>query len=106
MKKQFEQYSQVCQCLSNPKRLELISLLKDGEKSVADLLKMTGLLKSNLSQHLAVLRSRGVVKTRKAGLTVYYSIANKKLVKACQLMREVFMEQASARVKEMKKWSI
>jgi ArsR family transcriptional regulator len=106
MKQEYDQYAQVCQCLANSKRLEIISLLKDKELSVSDLLKRTGLLKANLSQHLGVLRSRGVVKTRKAGLAVYYSIANKKLIKACQLMREVFVEQANQRSMEMKKWSI
>lgn len=71
---------------------------------MAELLKGTGLLKANLSQHLAVMRNKGILKARKEGLTVYYCIANPKIVKACDLMREVLFEQVKEREMALKKW--
>lgn len=99
-----ELHAEVCKTLANPKRIEIISLLSAGEQSVSRLLNKTGLLKANLSQHLAIMRSSGIVKTRKEGLTVFYRIANPKIVKACNLMREVLFEQTKERREELKKW--
>jgi ArsR family transcriptional regulator len=104
MKQIYELHAEVCKTLANPKRIEIINLLRSGEKSVAWLLEETGLLKANLSQHLSVMRQRGIVTTRKEGLTVYYRIANQKIVKACDLMREVLFEQAEERKETLKRW--
>jgi len=104
MKQVYELHAEVCKTLANPKRIEIINLLRGGELSVAGLLKKTGLLKANLSQHLAVMRSKGIVLTRKEGLAVYYRIANPKIVKACDLMREVLFEQMREKGEVMKKW--
>jgi len=106
MKQIYELHAEVCKTLGNPKRIEIINLLRSGEKSVAWLLEETGLLKANLSQHLSVMRQRGIVKNRKEGLTVYYRIANQKIVKACDLMREVLFEQAEERKETLKKWAL
>lgn len=104
MKHLYELHADVCKTLANPKRIEIINLLRSGEMPVAELLKKTGLLKANLSQHLAVMRSKGIVKSRKEGLTVYYRIANPKIVKACDLMREVLYELMRERGKMLEKW--
>jgi ArsR family transcriptional regulator len=104
MKQIYELHAEVCKTLANPKRIEIINLLRSGEKSVAWLLEKTGLLKANLSQHLSVMRQRGIIKNRKEGLTVYYRIANQKIVKACDLMREVLFEQMEERKETLKKW--
>ncbi|MDP2689948.1 MAG: metalloregulator ArsR/SmtB family transcription factor, partial [Deltaproteobacteria bacterium] len=54
----FELQAEICKTLANPKRLEIISALKDGELSVGDLVERLGITKANVSQHLAVLRQR------------------------------------------------
>ena len=97
-------HADVCKTLANPKRIEIINLLSQGERPVADLIKKTGLLKANLSQHLSVMRTKGILKSRKEGLAVYYRIANPKVVKACDLMREVLFEQIKEREQELKVW--
>jgi ArsR family transcriptional regulator len=104
MKQLYELHAEVCKTLANPKRIEIINLLRSGETSVAFLLEKTGLLKANLSQHLAVMRKQGIIKARKVGLTVYYRIANPKIVKACDLMREVLFEQMKEKREVLKKW--
>lgn len=104
MKQVYELHAEVCKTLANPKRIEIINLLRSGERSVAFLLEKSGLLKANLSQHLAVMRVKGIVKARKAGLTVYYRIANPKIIRACDLMREVLFEQMEEKGEVIKKW--
>ncbi len=97
MKKEiFELQAEICKTLSNPKRLEIIAALKDGELSVGDLVERLGITKANVSQHLAVLRQRKVVTTRRDGVNIYYRINNPKIIEACALMKAVLMEQLSA----------
>ncbi len=94
MKKElFELQAQVCKTLANPKRLEIIAVLKDGELSAGDIKDKLGITKANVSQHLALLRQQKVVKTRRDGVNIYYKINNPKITEACALMKEVLMEQ-------------
>lgn len=92
-KRIFELHAEVCKTLSNPLRLQIINELQEGEKTVSALTKALGIRQANLSQHLAVLRQRGVLVTRRDGPNVYYRIANPKIIKACNLIREVLLEQ-------------
>lgn len=106
MKQIYEMHADICKTLANSKRIEIINLLGTKEISVAELLKKTKLLKANLSQHLSIMKSEGIIKSRKEGLCVYYKISNPKVVKACNLMREVLFEQIESNEKELKKWKI
>lgn len=91
--KMFQMHAEVCKSMANPTRLKIISLLREGEKSVEELLEKLKLPKANLSQHLSVLRQRRIVSTRREGLNIYYKIANPKMIKACDILREVLLEQ-------------
>ena len=93
MEKVYELHADVCKIFSNAKRLEIINMLRDRELSAGELLEQTGLSKANLSQHMAVLKSKGVIITRKEGINIYYCIANPKIIQACNLMKEVLQEQ-------------
>ena len=93
MKQVFNMHAEVCKTLANPKRLEIIYALKEGELSVGELVKRLGISKANISQHLAILRQRRVLVSRREGVNIYYRISNPKIVKACALMREVLTEQ-------------
>ncbi len=93
MQKIFELHADVCKIFSNAKRLEIINMLKDGEMSAGELLEKTGLSKANLSQHMTVLKSKGVINTRKEGINIYYCITNPKIIQVCTLMKEVLLEQ-------------
>ena len=89
----FELQADICKTLASPKRLEIINCLKDGEKTVSELVEMLGVPKANVSQHLAVMRHKGVLMARRDGVNIYYSLVNQKVVQACALMREVLTEQ-------------
>jgi ArsR family transcriptional regulator len=83
----------ICKIFANDKRLEIINLLKDKEMSNSELMQKTGLAKVNISQHMNVLKAKGVVLARREGVQLYYRIANPKIIQACNLMREVLVEQ-------------
>jgi len=89
MKKEIHEFhAEFCKTFSNPKRLEIMCLLKEGEMTVSDITKKLGISKANMSQHLTVMRATGILKTRKKGTNIYYGIANKKITQACGLMQD------------------
>jgi len=89
-------HADMCQALANPHRLAMMYALKDGEKCVGDLAGELGISVHNVSQHLRILRQRLLVRSRKEGQTVYYSITNPKFVAACALIREALVEEHQA----------
>jgi ArsR family transcriptional regulator len=95
-KRIFQLHAEICKTLSNPIRLEILSLLRDQKKSVNEIAALTGVRQATISQHLAVLRQRGVVSTRREGINVYYDVANPKITRACDLMREVLFEHIAS----------
>lgn len=91
----FELQADVCKVFSHPKRLHILCLLKDGEKSFSELQGACDLSKANLSQHLAVLRERGVISARRQGQTMHFSVANPKITAACSLMHDFLCERST-----------
>ncbi len=89
----FHLHAEICKSMANPTRLKILALLQGGEKSVDELARGLGLATSNVSQHLAVLRHRRIVASRREGLNVFYRCGNPKMLKACELLRQVLMEQ-------------
>ncbi len=92
-KRIFELHARICRTFSHPKRLEILNLLRQEELSVGELAKRMGISLPNVSQHLAVLRDKGVVMTRREGVNVYYRVADPRIIQACNLMRDVLFEQ-------------
>ena len=93
MEKMFELHADVCKVFSNAKRLEILNTLRDRELTASELIEKIGLSKANLSQHMSILRSKGVVMSRREGVNIYYRISNPKITEACDLMREVLLAQ-------------
>jgi DNA-binding transcriptional ArsR family regulator len=85
-------HSNICKALGNPIRIEIIDILSDKELTFGEIQQETGVLKSNLSQHLSVMVSNGILLQRKEGLNVYFKLSTPKVAKACNIMREVLIE--------------
>ncbi|VAW71695.1 Transcriptional regulator, ArsR family [hydrothermal vent metagenome] len=85
----FSQFARIGKALSNGNRLEILEFLAQGERSVDELSKVSGLTVGNTSQHLQQLRQSGLVKTRKSGLKVYYRITDNEVIKLMSLLRTV-----------------
>jgi ArsR family transcriptional regulator len=89
----FRLQADICKTLADPNRLMLLHQLREGEKSVSQLVSETGLAQSNVSRHLAVLRERSLVDTRRDGTTVYYRLGNEKIGEACDMVRGVLQSR-------------
>ena len=85
-------HAAVCKGLADAKRLLIIDSLRNGERTVSDLCHDLDLPQANVSQHLAVLRERGLVRARRDGQFVYYSVTSVKLIQAMDLLRQVMYE--------------
>lgn len=92
----FKMQAEICKTLADPKRLMILHELREGEKSVGQIVSALSLPQANVSQHLAVMRERGVVDARREGATVFYSLANPKIGQACDLVQEVLKDQLAA----------
>ncbi|MBM4273985.1 MAG: winged helix-turn-helix transcriptional regulator [Deltaproteobacteria bacterium] len=93
----WEIQADICQALANPKRLQILNLLKEGELSVGALVQALGVAKANLSQHLSVMRQKGILLTRREGTSIYYRLATPTIAEACKVMRQVLLEALTAR---------
>jgi DNA-binding transcriptional ArsR family regulator len=81
--------------MANPTRLMVLCQIADGEKSVGELERVIGLSQSGLSQHLAVLRSKHLVTTRRDAQTIYYSLSSQEAGAVMATLYQVFCHKAA-----------
>lgn len=103
MKDFYLAHETICKTIAHAKRLEILDTLRDGEMSVNELAETMGVASANVSQQLAILRNAGVLATRPSGTSVYYRIANPKILRAYDLMTEVMKEVAADRAKVVRR---
>jgi DNA-binding transcriptional ArsR family regulator len=94
--------TEIFQGLANPTRIAMVELLRDGELSAGKLIEKLGIEQANASQHLAVLRAKQIVVSRKAGNQVYYSIRDRALIAVLDILRRYFYSQLNTTVNMMK----
>ncbi|WP_189529979.1 ArsR/SmtB family transcription factor [Paludibacterium paludis] len=87
---QIEQTSRAMKAMSHPLRLKIISVLGEQEVSVQDIVEKVGTSQSNISQHLAIMRDKGVLRTRKDANRVFYRVGDLRTLEVLRMMREVF----------------
>lgn len=92
MEQNAEQAVTMLKMLANKHRLMLLCILQDGEKSVSELNVLVAIPQSTLSQHLAFLRREKLVKTRRDAQTIYYSLADKKVIPIISLLHELYCQ--------------
>jgi DNA-binding transcriptional ArsR family regulator len=83
-----EYKANIFQALAHPTRIAILEVLRNGETSARAIQEELGVEQANLSQHLAILRSRQIVAHRKEGNQVFYSLRNRVLIKILDLMRQ------------------
>ncbi len=94
--------SEIFQALAHPTRIAIVELLRDGELSAGALIEKLGIEQANASQHLAVLRTKQIVASRRAGNQVLYSIRDPALIEVLDILRRYFYSQLSSTVHMMK----
>jgi len=87
---QIETAARSLKAISHPLRLKILCVVGDEEICVQDIVEAVGTSQSNISQHLAILRDKGVLQNRKDANRVFYSIADQRILQLIALMREVF----------------
>lgn len=85
--------AEVLKTLSNPKRLEIIHLLAEEPRDVGRLAEELGISQPNVSQHLALMRSAGVVEAERDGREVRYRLSDPEIIVACETMRGVLVRR-------------
>ena len=93
----YELQAEILSTLANPKRLQIIKLLGEGEKTVSELALGLNISLQNTSQHLRPMKDRGVVIAKREGQAIRYSLSNVVFSKCCSLVREAIIEEASKR---------
>lgn len=90
MAAQADAAADLLKALANPHRLRVLCLLIEGERSVSQINERVPLSQSALSQHLAVLREKGLVDTRKQAQTVFYRVAEGPVHRIIQTLHEIY----------------
>lgn len=85
-----EQAARAIKAMSHPLRLKILCVLGKRELAVQDIVDLVGTSQSNISQHLAILRDKGVLRTRKDANRVYYRVSDTRTLQLIGMMREVF----------------
>lgn len=85
--------AEIYKILANPKRLEILNLLRQHELAVEQLVKTLRLPKANVSQHLALLRHARLVTVRRNGLNAYYTITDSRIVEPCRILHQLWKKK-------------
>ena len=93
MKGLYKIHAEMCKVFSNATRLEILNLLRDRELSVTELIEKTNLSQANISQHLSIMKSKGIVTSNRKGKNIYYKLVNPKIIKAFDIIREILAER-------------
>ena len=83
--------------LSEPARLRILTVLREGERTVSEIINATGLSQANASKHLQLLYSTGFVARRKEGQHVYYALAGRDIFRLCDIMCGRLEQETAAR---------
>lgn len=88
--------AQCLKAMAHPLRLKILCTLGASQASVQTLVEACGTTQSNISQHLAILRNKGIIGCRKRAKHVYYYVDDPRTLKLIELMREVFCPELAA----------
>ncbi len=90
-------HSHVCESLGDPKRILILYLLDSRPHSVGEVTEALGIPQPTTSHHLKVLRDRGLIAAKKEGTTTYYSLADRRIIQALDLMRQMLADMLTQR---------
>lgn len=92
-------HDRICLALGDPKRLMILYLLHQHQRSVGELALELDIPQPTISHHLKILRERSLVRTHKDGTTVYYALADERVIQAVDLLRAVLHDSLAAQAK-------
>jgi ArsR family transcriptional regulator len=90
----FEKQAQIAKAIAHPLRIAILNFLKDGEQCVCDIAEHVGSERSNVSRHLSVMVTGGILKSRKAGLKAIYKLRTPCILEFFSCVSRVLKQQA------------
>lgn len=93
----YQLHADYCRSLANPTRLRVLDCLREGELSVGVIAEQVNAPLSTVSKHLGSLRNRNILESRKDRQTVYYRLADARVIQACEIIRAVLIDAMRAR---------
>ena len=96
-------HAEICKTLASPIRLRIINTLRNRTMSATELIAETKTNKVILSQHMSLLVGKGVVQAERKGKNVFYQLSDKRIIKACDIMREVLKKSLERNKNILKK---
>ncbi len=99
----FALFAEVFAALAHPKRLEIIHYLGEKQHTAGELTELTGLSKANVSQHLSILKARGLVHCDKCGTFCHYRLTSPEVLQTCEIVRHLILEQMDLTVASRQK---
>ena len=106
MNELYKIHAETCKVFSNSTRLEILNLLRDKELSVTEMIKKTKLSQANISQHLSIMKSKGIVVSNRNGKNIYYKLTNPKIIKAFDIIRDILAEKLKKNGKMVKSYEV
>lgn len=92
-------HNHICEAMGDPKRVMLLYLLAERERSVSELTELLGVAQSTVSYHLKVLRDRGLVTVDRQGTSAYYALADRRIIEALDLLRALLADIMAQRAR-------
>jgi ArsR family transcriptional regulator len=90
-------HAQICGGLADPKRIAILYAIAEKPLSVTEMAEALEMPQATVSRNLKILRERGMVVAKRQGLNIYYSLGDKRIIRALDLLREVLAEDLSRR---------
>ncbi len=104
--KVFELQAELLKAIAHPRRLEIINLLRDQTLCVSEIYEMLDLPQANISQHLMVMRDAGILSTKRDGKLINYSLSDKRVLEACDILKDVLIDAHGDQLAEQFKMNI
>ena len=89
-KEVYEKNAEIYKLMANPRRLEILNIIKDQDVTVDELSLVVGIQKANTSQHLAILRHLKIVTAKRVGKNVFYKLVDPRIVEPCRILKEIW----------------
>ena len=93
----YQLQAEVCKAIAHPTRIEILQLLREGERCVCEIFPAMKIEKPNVSRHLSVLKKAGILSSRKEGLKVIYMVNDQRIYQALELITDILREQLNSK---------
>lgn len=100
LNKKYKNQSEFCKLFGHEKRLQILQILRHGQKQAGELCEMLQISPANLSQHVSLLKRSGAIIDKRKGNNIYYQVSHQKILEAMDIMEKVLSDIVAEKVEE------